>query len=130
MTELNIPDNCGNSPKTRTLLELVTAIALADPELLSGILAEDVRWCPVGGKSVAGASSVCAALVRHGAASSLTINHIVVHGRSGSADGVSEYRRKRRAFYIVVDFTNAKGDQVRAITSFSTDISRLGLPRR
>ncbi len=124
MTTINIRGNCGNSPKARTLQDLVTAIALADPDLIARIVSNDVVWNPVGAKSVSGASAVCRALVRHGPASSLTIHHLLTHGRGGAVDGVSEYRGKRRAFYIVVDFTSAKGQKVAGITSFSTDIPR------
>jgi hypothetical protein len=124
MTELHIPDSCGNSPKASTLKELVTGIALADPHMLRQIVADDVRWCPVGAREVSGADAVCRALTRHGAATSLRISHIVVHGRSGAADGESNYGRKQRAFYIVVDFTSAKGERIRRIRSFSTDIRK------
>jgi len=124
MTTINTCGGCANSPKAHTLQDFVTAIAVADPDVLSQLLSDNVQWTPIGAKPVSGAAAVCRALVRHGPASSLTINHIVVHGRSGAVDGTSEYRRKRRAFYIVVDFTNAKGDKIGAITSFSTDISK------
>ena len=124
MITINTCGGCGNSPKARTLQDFVTAIVVADSDLLSRLVSDDVLWTAVGAKPVRGASAVCRALVRHGPASSLTINHIVVHGRSGAVDGTSEYRRKRRAFYIVVDFTSAKGQRIRGITSFSTDISK------
>lgn len=123
MTELEIPAGCGNSPKARTVQELVTGIALADAAMISPLLAADVLWQPVGGKTITGAPAVSRALVRHGPATSLTIEHIVVHGRSGAADGFSTYGRKRRAFYIVVDFTNTKGETIGRIRSFSTDVT-------
>lgn len=124
MTTVDIPDSCGNSPKARTLQDLVTAMALADAELIARIVADDIVWTPIGARPVSGAAAVCRALVRHGPASRLTIHHIVVHGRSGAVDGISEYRNKPRAFYIVVDFTSAKGQKVARMTSFSTDIRR------
>ena len=123
MTRIVKPADCGNSPKSRTLVRLVSAIAVADPEVLRQILSEDVVWRPIGMTAVSGAADVCRRLVRHGPASALHIRHVITHGRSGSVDGVSEYRRNRRAFYLVVDFTSASGRKVREITSFSTDIS-------
>ena len=124
MTAIDIRDSGGNSPRARTLQDLVTAIALADPDLILRMVSEDVLWTPVGKKTVSGAAAVCRALVRHGPASALVINHIVVHGRSGAVDGTTEYRRRHRAFYIVVDFSSVKGPRVGGITSFSTDITR------
>jgi hypothetical protein len=123
MTQIQVPENCGNSPKCRTLADFVSAIALGDAEALAQMVTDDVTWTPVGAKPRSGSDAVCRGLSSHGPATALEVRHLVAHGRSGAVDGISQYGRKKRAFYLVVDFANARGQRIRGITSFSTDIT-------
>jgi hypothetical protein len=58
-------------------------------------------------------------VTRYGPATALSIEHVMSHGRSGAVNGVAAFGRKRRAFCLVGEFGNAKGCDVREMTSYS-----------
>jgi hypothetical protein len=119
MTKIETKSDCGNSPKNKLVQELTIAIAKADIARISRLVAEDVSWLPVGGKAVEGRESFVKAITRHGPATKVTIEHVISHGRAGSVNGIVEFGKKHRGFCQVFEFTNAKGTQVSAITSYS-----------
>jgi len=119
MTKIEATPNCGNSPKSQTLVELTVAIARADVSALAALVTLDVSWNPVGRKRVAGVEAFCKAITRYGPAKRLTIRHVLTHGSSGAVDGIVDYNGRQRAFCFMFDFANAKGKAVRNISSYS-----------
>lgn len=73
----------------------------------------------IGRKPVVGVEAFCKTFSRYGPTSSLTIEHVITHGRSGAVNGVIEFRDKKRAFCNVYDFANTRGTLVKAVTSYS-----------
>jgi hypothetical protein len=118
MTEIKESKSSGKSPKDLLLQDLTVAFAHADVLRIADFVARDVRWLPVGGKPVLGAETFCKAITRYGAATVLTIEHVICHGKAGAVNGVVEYGRKRRAFCYVVEFS-AKELTIQEITTFS-----------
>jgi len=119
MTTIDVRVNCGNSPKSRLLVDLITAIAVADESTIAALVTADVAWHPVGRKAVHGQQAFCKAITRYGAATAVAVEHVLTHGAGGAIDGIVEFGDKRRAFCYVVDFASAKGSQVRRLTSYS-----------
>jgi hypothetical protein len=122
MTKVQRSQDCGNSPKNQLLQELTVAIARSDEAKLSGFLAADVQWSPVGRESISGAKAVCRALMRSGKATALKIEHVISHGRSGAVDGIVVFGDKKRAFCHVYEFGSAKGVNVSGFTTYSVAI--------
>lgn len=119
MTRITSHADCGNSPKNLLLQELTIAIACADKQGIAALVTNDVRWLPAGGEAVAGAAAVCEAITREGAAASVTIDHVLSHGKAGAVDGVIVYGKASRAFCHVFEFATAIGTHVRRIISYA-----------
>jgi hypothetical protein len=119
MTLITKHENCGNSPKNRTLLELTIAFARADVPRLGRLLVDDVVWTPAGKKAISGRDKVIEGMLRHGPASELELKHVVSHGKHGAVDGVIVFGRKRIAFCFMYEFSSARGTAVSAYTSFT-----------
>jgi hypothetical protein len=83
------------------------------------LLVDDARWLPAGRKPVVGKEAVSRAIAKYAPATSLTIEHVISHGRAGAVNGYAEFGRKRRAFCHVFEFSSAKGDRIKAITTYS-----------
>ena len=123
MTRVTKDGNCGNSPKNELLQAFCIAAARKDLELIEALMADDVAWHPVGRKPVAGSEAVARAITKHCPASALHIEHVITHGRAGSVDGIIEFGNKRRAFCHVFEFSNAKGDRIRSIRTFTLPVT-------
>jgi hypothetical protein len=119
MTQITGRADCGNSPKNLLLQELTIAIACADMQSIANLVSDDVSWLPAGGEAVAGTAAVREAITREGPAASVTIDHVISHGKAGAVDGVIVYGRTSRAFCHVFEFTTARGTAVRRITSYA-----------
>ena len=123
VTEVIRNARCGLSPKNELLEAFSIAVARADLLLLADLLSDDVTWLPVGGRPVTGKDKVCRAITRYSPATTLSIDHVVSHGRDGAVDGIAEFGRKRRAFCHVFEFGNAKGTQIAAIRTYSVALA-------
>ena len=119
MTDIRKAADCGNSPRNRLLEQFVIAVARADAARIAELVTSDIRWWPVGGRTVVGVKPFCKAITRYGPAHSLTIEHVLSHGRVGACDGVVEFGLRRRAFCYVVEFSNAKGSAIKEITAYT-----------
>jgi len=52
----------------------------------------------------------------------LTIRHITTHGKAGAADGRIGFKNgKTRAFCNIYEFSNAKGTNVKEISSYAIE---------
>lgn len=122
MTRIETSASCENSPKNRLLLDLVIAIGKADANHILSVLTEDASWHPVGRKPIEGREACVRAMTRYGPASRLIIEHAISHGRAGAVNGVVEFGPKRRGFCYVFEFSNAKGAQIRGVTSYSVPL--------
>lgn len=119
MTEIRHTKEYDKSQKNLLLVELIVATAHADVPRIEDLVANDVRWLPVGSEPILGSEAVCKAATRYGTATALTIDSVVSHGRTGAVNGVVEFGRKRRAFCWVIELGGAKGLEVTEITSYS-----------
>lgn len=119
MTRVTRSKDCGNSPKNELLEAFSIAVARKDLSLIADLLVDDARWLPAGRKPVVGKDAVSRAITKYAPATSLTIEHVISHGRAGAVNGYAEFGRKRRAFCHVFEFSGARGDRIKAITTYS-----------
>ncbi len=121
MTKVVISEDCGNSPKNIFVTELITAFAKTDMKYLLAHVTEDVRWTILGQRVIDGKDAFAEALKEMKAekVTTLTIKHVVTHGKAGAVDGtLKSANGKTRPFCDVYEFGNAKGENVKAITSY------------
>lgn len=125
MTKVIIDEDCGNSPKNIFVTEVVTAFAKSDAKYLLRHVTEDVRWMIVGQRVIEGKAQLAEALKEMKAekVATLTIKHVATHGKAGAVDGTIQLANgQMRAFCDVYEFGNAKGENVKAITSYVIEI--------
>ena len=111
--------DCGNSPKQKFLQDLAIAIACANVDLLSQVVADDVSWHQSGRAPIRGKTDFLKALKRFGPVDTLEIVDVVSHGRKGAVRGSFTVSGKRRVFSHFFEFTNTRCTQVLAINSMS-----------
>jgi hypothetical protein len=118
MTKVIVHEDCGNSPKNLFVQKLITAIAKKDVKFMLRHISDDIRWNIVGGRVYQGKDEV-ARVLEQIEVDELTIRHIATHGKAGAGDGTLKLKNgKTQAFCDVFDFTNAKGEAVKEITTY------------
>ncbi|MBL4918676.1 hypothetical protein [Szabonella alba] len=117
MTEINLGQDCGNSPKNRFVQTL--AIAMETGQMTPDDLRDDVTWHRPSAQPVSGRDEVLEELSRRDAPASLCVEHAISHGRTGAACGVTVLKNgDRRHFSHFFEFTNTKASRVAAIKSY------------
>lgn len=127
MTKIIRSQDCGNSPKNQFLEDVEIAIAKNDIEFLLNIVTADIHWQNVGQKPVIGQEALAETLKGDYLSSEveeLTVDHVVTHGRAGSANGVRKYKDgKTYGFCTVYEFGNAKGTTIRKVMHYAIERS-------
>lgn len=121
MIQIIRSEDCGNSPKNIFIQELAIALATGDVEFLLQGVSDEVCLNIVGRKLVQGKAGLADYVRSLGdnQFTTLTIYHVVTHGKAGSVNGAGELTEGgSREFCEVFEFTNAKGTQVKAITAY------------
>lgn len=116
------PD-CGNSPKNKLLEALEISFARGDLEFILASVSEDVQWNILGQGTIRGKAALVEALQLRQAGDNavieLIIDHVVSHGKAGAVNGFRKHRDgKGYDFCCFYEFANAKGTQVRSMTSY------------
>ncbi len=110
-----------NSPKNLFLQKVTIAFATGDVQTVLNAVADDIALEIVGEGTVQGKSELTKTLkhLTSKAATELTIKHVVSHGKAGAVNGLLERKSGRQlSFCNVYEFTGAKGDCVKKITSY------------
>lgn len=109
--------DCGNSPKN--LFTQDVAIALETGQVPSGMFSDDVVWHSLTARTLEGIDAVRQAIAKRSVVKSLVIDHAISHGKVAMANGVATLADgTSRRFSHVLEFTNAKGNCVAAVTSY------------
>jgi hypothetical protein len=125
MTKIIRSEDCGNSPKNIFLEKLTIAIAKGDAKFILRSITEDARWTIVGERVIEGQEALAESLerIKHNEIAELTMYHIATHGKAGAVNGRLKLKGGRtQAFCNVYEFGNAKGVNVREITSYVIEI--------
>ncbi|MFW5684458.1 MAG: nuclear transport factor 2 family protein [Spirochaetota bacterium] len=121
----SVPDDCGNSPRKKFLVEFNRAFAQADVEFVLDHVSDDVVWSMVGSKELDGKAAMRDELASMMAAeaSSMVLHSVITHGRDAAANGEFHYPDGEKiAFCDVYAFTKATGNTIRRITSYAFSV--------
>jgi hypothetical protein len=121
MVQVNISEDCGNSPKNTLLQNMAIAFARGDVDFILSVVTDDIRWDIVGDRVIQGKGDLDEALRRApgGEAAELTVLHVATHGKAGAVNGtLKTVNGTTIAFCDVVEFGNAKGTNLKEITSY------------
>jgi len=122
MAEVMRSTDCGNSPKNRFVEDLEVAFAQRDTGFLLGNVADDVRWNIVSETPIRGKDALKEAIEnipQDREVTEITINHVVTHGKVGAVNGIIKRKNDTTSeFCSVYEFSNAKGTDVRDITTY------------
>jgi hypothetical protein len=128
VTKIILNESCGNSPKNDFLVHFATAYARGDVTYILGIIPGEITWNIVGDKLVRGKmdfKNVIQQYENPAAVAELAIEHVATHGRAGAVDGsMTMVNGTRTAFCHVIDFSSAKGDGIKAITTYLIELDK------
>jgi len=126
MIEVHTSPDCGNSPKNLFLQKLTIAFATGDVETALDAVADDIVLDIIGEGTARGKSDFARSLTHLTSRmdTELTIEHVASHGKAGAVNGVLERNDGTTlSFCNVYEFTGAKGDRVKKITSYRIESS-------
>lgn len=121
MTKIIFGSNCGNSPKMEFLKQLNIAFAEGNVAFLMENVTDDIIWNIIGDKKIKGIEAFSEELekMKSVKASELILDQILSHGKEGAANGVMIMENgKQYAFSDFYIFQSAKGEKIKAITSY------------
>jgi hypothetical protein len=125
--KLNIPEDCGNSPKKALVKELSILFASYRVDEVKKYLAGDIKWTLVGDKPIVGREVFAAELLKMSSnkAKELSIYSIITHGAEAAVHGEMKMQDgKAFGFSDFYEFTSAKASKVKAITSYVIELKR------
>lgn len=118
MTEIHRSADCGNSPKNGLAEDIAVALETRGVEFLTDMLDPGVEW-----RHEDGVSSTATDVVNRVAAAdvpqSLSIDHVVSHGKVAAVIGSTRDEQRERRFCHVLEFTSAAFKKIRRIESFA-----------
>ena len=113
MTEIVVPEDCGNAPRKAWLRDFNVAFIEGDIEKTLGFVAEDVTWELVGEGTIEGREGMRAWLQSTAGkqARRVEFEHFITHGRTAAINGSYEMESGSSfRFCDIYEFTNAKSD--------------------
>lgn len=116
--------DCNNSPKNILLEELTVALLGGDAARATALTAPSVRWRVPGATAVEGQAALAQMVKRSKstATSTLTIHHVVSHGRAGAVTvSLRPGRGPAAELCLFFTFANAKGTSVDSIVTYRAD---------
>jgi hypothetical protein len=121
MTKITVNADCGNAPKREFLKEINIAFAKGNSDFLAESVTDKIVWNIIGDKKIEGKEKFTEELKKMKAekASELILDRILTHGREGAVSGIMKMQSgKKYAFSDFYEFSGAKGEKVKSITSY------------
>lgn len=121
MTKVILDTDCGNSPKNIFLKNLTIAFAKGDVKFILASVSDEISWNFVGDKIYQGKNEFNEYIkeMSKEKAAEIKIDRISTHGTAGAVNGEVKLKNGNLyGFCDVYQFSNAKGDKVKAITSY------------
>lgn len=116
MTKVNRSTDCGNSPKNKMVEDIGIALEIHDAEFLSTVLCDETEWNYSGSKKAA--TEWRSRLGEKDKPASLTIDHVMTHGKLGAVNGCVQRGEIEQRFCHVIEFTSTKCNRVKRIESY------------
>lgn len=121
MPKVNRSKDCGNSPKNKFAENIAIYIELSDSASLVEVLAQDAIWELADGASIKGDEVKGHIFASGEKPVSLTVDHVVTHGKAGAVNGTVEVKNGvLKRFCHVIEFSNTKCDRVRRLVSYGS----------
>lgn len=123
--KINIPIDCGNAPKRGFIKDMSVAFASTDMDFLTESVTDDIVWDIIGDTTVEGKDNFQKVLKERNNSKvrELTLDKILTHGKEGAVSGnIKTEEGKSYAFSDFYEFRGAKGNKVKAITSYVIEI--------
>lgn len=118
MTQVNRSTDCGNSPKNKMAEDIAIALDTRDTDFLSAILDSEAVWHYVGGTATT-VEAILDQVVAVNKPASLTVDHVMSHGKVGAVNGNVKRGKSEQRFCHVIEFTSVKCTRVRRIESYA-----------
>lgn len=124
MLQIDISDDCGNTPKTELLKKLNIAFAEGDITTMLGLFANNIVWEMVGDRVIKGKDHIGQYLLENNdvKATRLVLHQVITHGKFASAHGLLEFKNMNIAFADFYEFSSAGSEQIINITSYAREI--------
>jgi len=124
MTKIDIPFDCGNSPKREFIKEFNIAFAKGNLDFIIGHVSDDIVWTIHGDKKIEGKESFSKEIhkMKENVADKMTLRSIITHGIEASAHGEIKMGDKTYAFCDVYVFTNTTGEIIKTMESYVLSI--------
>lgn len=119
--KLNIPHDCGSSPKKKLIADLTAFFSSYAISEAMEFLDEDVVWTLVGDQPIHGKENFAAALQEMSdvKATELTIHQIITHGKEAAVSGeMGMEDGKTYGFSDFYTFSSAGAKKVKSIRSY------------
>ena len=119
--KLNLPPDCGNSPKKKLVADLTAYFASYTIPQIREFIAEDVVWTLVGDNPIQGKTNFIAALQKMSdiEATELSIHQIITHGKEAAVSGEMVMEDgKTYGFSDFYTFNSAGSKMVKSIRSY------------
>lgn len=123
--------NCGNSPKIEFLKAFNIAFAKGDIDYLSSSVTDDLAWEMVGKRKIEGKEEFVKTLesMTGHEAVELKFDKILSHGKQGAVNGIMKMADgSSYAFADFYEFSNAKGEKIKTMTSIVIDLNGAQAP--
>lgn len=125
MTKMISRTDCGNSPKMEFLKQFNIAFAEGNVIFLKEGVTDDIIWNIIGDRKIEGRANFVKALeeLQSLKASELMLDQILSHGKEGAVNGwMIMENGKKYAFSDFYFFQDAKGEKIKAITSYCIEV--------
>lgn len=124
MTKINIPFDCGNSPKREFIKQFNIAFAKGNEAFIIDHVSDDIIWTMHGDKKIEGKEAFSNEILKmkENVADKMTLHSIITHGKEGSANGEIMMDSKTYAFCDVYHFTNTTSKIIKKIDSYVISI--------
>ncbi|WP_059172500.1 hypothetical protein [Bacillus sp. FJAT-27445] len=119
------PEDCGNSPKKRFLIEFIIAIAKKDIEFIADSVTDHIHWQLVGNTTIIGKDKLADKLKKDFIWKIVEIEvlDIITHGKSGAVNGTFKIEDGRQyAFCNVYNFVSAGKSIVKKIATYIIEL--------
>lgn len=126
MTEIVVPEDCGNAPREAWLRDFNVDFINGDVEATLGYVTEDVTWNLVGEATIEGREGMRSWLEAMAGkkARRVVLENIITHGDTAAINGRYEMESGSEfAFCDIYEFTGAAADK--PIVNYSSYVIRL-----
>ena len=121
MSRINIPPDCGNSPKKAFLKDLNISIANGKTDLISEHLHDNIIWKFAGKPEQQGKEAFIKALIKHKRykVKALSLDKIITHGSDATVCGqITGIDNDVYEFCDIYSFMSAGSNKIKSIKTF------------